>query len=203
MSTTNGGGGASNGGAQTNNTSASTRKGCLWTLSAAKAAKMDEEVLKWSRKDPIAIKRAMAYPGQFEKKKNEKIPFTNPTIFYADALELLERGEMKMDSVGGASTESEDEGEGPEEEAECHSPLTRVTPPEPSPPFDDVKSSSSSDKEQLNLGVSIVSRLAPPITGRRPSVQGSKQPKVYYSLPKFQTSGSELIIIGDARLESV
>ena len=24
---------------------------------------MDEEVLKWSRKDPIAIKRAMAYPG--------------------------------------------------------------------------------------------------------------------------------------------
>lgn len=24
---------------------------------------MDEEVLKWSRKDPAAIKRAMAYPG--------------------------------------------------------------------------------------------------------------------------------------------
>ena len=72
VSTTNGGGGASNGGAQTNNTSASTRKGCLWTLSAAKAAKMDEEVLKWSRKDPIAIKRAMAYPGQFEKKKKMK-----------------------------------------------------------------------------------------------------------------------------------
>ena len=37
--------------------------GCLWTLSAAKATKMDEEVLKWSRKDPVAIKRAMAYPG--------------------------------------------------------------------------------------------------------------------------------------------
>lgn len=38
-------------------------KGCLWTLSPAKATKMDEEVLKWSRKDPSAIKRAMAYPG--------------------------------------------------------------------------------------------------------------------------------------------
>lgn len=37
--------------------------GCLWTLSPAKATKMDEEVLKWSRKDPLAIKRAMAYPG--------------------------------------------------------------------------------------------------------------------------------------------
>lgn len=39
--------------------------GCLWTLSPAKATKMDEEVLKWSRKDPSAIKRAMAYPGTF------------------------------------------------------------------------------------------------------------------------------------------
>ena len=160
---------------------------------------MDEEVLKWSRKDPIAIKRAMAYP---------------------DALELLERGEMKMETAGGASTEDEDEGEGAEEEVECPSPLSTgvarlVTPPEPSPPCDDKKSADS--KEQLNLGVSIVSRLAPTITGRRPSAslqqqqqqqlqqQGAKQPKVYYSLPKFQTAASELIIIGDARnvLESI
>ena len=47
--------------------SSSTRKGCLWTLSPAKATKMDEEVLKWSRKDPAAIKRAMAYPGKQRK----------------------------------------------------------------------------------------------------------------------------------------
>ena len=126
---------------------------------------------------------------------------------FSDALELLERGEMKMDSVGGASTESEDEGEGVEEEVECPSPLARVTPPEASPPsLDDVNKSTTNSKEQLNIGVSIVSRLAPPINGRRPSVQnhhGAKQPKVYYSLPKFQTSGNELIIIGDARLESI
>jgi len=171
----------------TPNNSSSTRKGCLWTLSPAKATKMDEEVLKWSRKDPLAIKRAMAYP---------------------DALEMLERGEMKMDSVGGASTESEDEGESVEEEVECPSPLARVTPPEPSPPtMEDLNNKSTlNSKEQLNIGVSIVSRLAPPINGRRPSVQnhhGAKQPKVYYSLPKFQTSGNELIIIGDARLESI
>lgn len=37
---------------------------------------MDEEVRKWSRKDPIAIKRAMVHP---------------------DHLELLERGEMKYE----------------------------------------------------------------------------------------------------------
>lgn len=127
-----------------------------------------------------------------------------------DALELLERGEMKMESAGGASTESEDEGEGIEEEVDCPSPLARVTPPEPSPPLEEVNKTSHgvNNKEQLNIGVSIVSRLAPPITGRRPSVPQQGAPKaqpqkVYYSLPKFQTSGNELIIIGDARLESM
>lgn len=126
---------------------------------------------------------------------------------------------MKMESIGGASTESEDEGEGPEEEVECPSPLARVTPPEPSPPLDDKSAiSNSNNKDQLNIGVSIVSRLAPPITGRRPSVQSSNpqsgtasaasakphQPqKVYYSLPKFQTSGNELIIIGDPRMDTM
>lgn len=135
---------------------------------------------------------------------------TIKNLIHSDALELLERGEMKMESAGGASTESEDEGEGPEEEVECPSPLARVTPPEPSPPLDDNKSTTTNgnNKEQLNIGVSIVSRLAPPITGRRPSVPQSgaakSQPqKVYYSLPKFQTSGNELIIIGDTRMETM
>lgn len=54
----------------------SQRKGCLWAIHPSKVAKMDEEVRKWSRKDPIAIKRAMVHP---------------------DHLELLERGEMKYE----------------------------------------------------------------------------------------------------------
>ena len=110
---------------------------------------------------------------------------------------MLERGEMKMESIGGASTESEDEGE-LEDPLECPSPMTRVSPPEPSPPLDNQDS-----KDQLNIGVSIVSRLAPPITGRRPSVPSSSSSprptststappqKVYYSLPN-------LVIIGES-----
>lgn len=39
------------------------RKGCLWAMNPAKISKMDEEVQKWSRKDPQAIKRAMVNPG--------------------------------------------------------------------------------------------------------------------------------------------
>lgn len=54
----------------------SQRKGCLWAIAPSKVAKMDEEVRKWSRKDPTAIKRAMVNPDQ---------------------LELLERGEMKYE----------------------------------------------------------------------------------------------------------
>lgn len=67
-------------------TNGGQRKGCLWAMNPAKITKMDEEVQKWSRKDPMAIKRAMVFP---------------------ENLELLERGEMKH----GHSGESDDEDE--------------------------------------------------------------------------------------------
>lgn len=34
-------------------------------MNPSKVGKMDEEVQKWSRKDPQAIKKAMVYPGMF------------------------------------------------------------------------------------------------------------------------------------------
>ncbi|XP_040571858.1 uncharacterized protein [Lepeophtheirus salmonis] len=70
------------------------RKGCLWAINPAKVTKMDDEVQKWSRKDPMAIKKGMLLPH---------------------TLESLERGEMVKDysSNGTASScgsiESEDE----------------------------------------------------------------------------------------------
>lgn len=45
---------------------AQQRKGCLWTLNPARAAKMHDELLKWSRKDPAAIRRSMANPERLE-----------------------------------------------------------------------------------------------------------------------------------------
>ncbi|XP_064476603.1 forkhead box protein N1-like [Ornithodoros turicata] len=42
------------------------RKGCLWAMNPAKVHKMAEEVLKWSKKDPIAIRRSMANPERLE-----------------------------------------------------------------------------------------------------------------------------------------
>ncbi|XP_047507611.1 uncharacterized protein LOC125051384 [Pieris napi] len=65
----------------------SQRKGCLWAMNPSKVGKMDEEVQKWSRKDPQAIKKAMVYP---------------------ESLEALERGEMKYSGFG-SDTEAEDD----------------------------------------------------------------------------------------------
>ncbi|KZC08888.1 PREDICTED: uncharacterized protein LOC107187009 [Dufourea novaeangliae] len=72
------------------------RKGCLWAINPAKVAKMDEEVQKWSRKDPLAIKKAMICP---------------------DHLELLERGEMKYAGSGDMSEETESSGDEAVEES--------------------------------------------------------------------------------------
>lgn len=63
------------------------RKGCLWAMNPAKIAKMDDEVAKWSRKDPLAIKNAMIYP---------------------ENLELLERGELKVGNANIDEDETED-----------------------------------------------------------------------------------------------
>uniref|UniRef100_A0A1B6LDR3 Fork-head domain-containing protein n=1 Tax=Graphocephala atropunctata TaxID=36148 RepID=A0A1B6LDR3_9HEMI len=76
--------------------SGSQRKGCLWAMNPAKIMKMDEEVAKWSRKDPSAIKKAMVCP---------------------DNLELLERGEMK-DFTAFEEEEVEEDAEEAKEEEE-------------------------------------------------------------------------------------
>ncbi|KAK4875015.1 hypothetical protein RN001_011437 [Aquatica leii] len=52
------------------------RKGCLWAMNPAKIVKMDEEVQKWSRKDPTAIKKAMVNPENLESLERGELKFT-------------------------------------------------------------------------------------------------------------------------------
>ncbi|XP_003741935.1 forkhead box protein N4 [Galendromus occidentalis] len=68
----------------------SQRKGCLWAMNPSKVGKMDEEVQKWSKKDPANIRRSMAQP---------------------DRLELLEKGFLKdlYTELDGAEDEEEEE----------------------------------------------------------------------------------------------
>lgn len=90
-------------------------------MNPSKVGKMDEEVQKWSRKDPQAIKKAMVYPGNFLSFVHTFFWNFYTTIFYknsrsflksvnsgfADSLEALERGEMKYTGMGGGDTEAE------------------------------------------------------------------------------------------------
>lgn len=78
-------------------TNGGQRKGCLWAMNPAKITKMDEEVQKWSRKDPMAIRKAMVHP--------EHLP-------------MLERGEMKHGPTG-----ESDEGENDDGDTEDHSDI--------------------------------------------------------------------------------
>lgn len=49
------------------NGNGSARKGCLWAMNPEKQTKMEEEVYKWTKKDPMGIKRSMAKPEEFSR----------------------------------------------------------------------------------------------------------------------------------------
>ncbi|XP_061638612.1 forkhead box protein N1 isoform X3 [Phyllopteryx taeniolatus] len=63
----------------------SSRKGCLWALNPAKVEKMQEELHKWRRKDPVSVRRSMARPddldlllGQMPKKLSDSLALRAP-----------------------------------------------------------------------------------------------------------------------------
>lgn len=43
-----------------------SRKGCLWALNPTKVEKMQEELQKWRRKDPVTIRKSMARPDELD-----------------------------------------------------------------------------------------------------------------------------------------
>ncbi|KAG8122534.1 hypothetical protein E2320_018023, partial [Naja naja] len=64
-----------------NKAGSSSRKGCLWALNPAKVDKMQEELQKWKRKDPVAVRKSMAKPEELEiliGDKSEKLLSCSP-----------------------------------------------------------------------------------------------------------------------------
>lgn len=68
-----------------NKNGSSSRKGCLWALNPAKVEKMQEELHKWRRKDPISVCRSMARPECLDRllaERPDRIrtlpPYPNP-----------------------------------------------------------------------------------------------------------------------------
>uniref|UniRef100_A0A8D0GN92 Forkhead box N1 n=1 Tax=Sphenodon punctatus TaxID=8508 RepID=A0A8D0GN92_SPHPU len=69
-----------------NKSGSSSRKGCLWALNPAKIDKMQEELQKWKRKDPVAVRKSMAKPEELDtligdktEKLRSSIMACNPT----------------------------------------------------------------------------------------------------------------------------
>ncbi|XP_067866001.1 forkhead box protein N1-like [Heterodontus francisci] len=55
-----------------NKSGATSRKGCLWTLNPTKIQKMQEELQKWRRKDPAAVRKSMAKPDELDRLIGER-----------------------------------------------------------------------------------------------------------------------------------
>ncbi|XP_027281935.1 forkhead box protein N1 isoform X4 [Cricetulus griseus] len=55
-----------------NKSGSSSRKGCLWALNPSKIDKMQEELQKWKRKDPVAVRKSMAKPEELDSLIGDK-----------------------------------------------------------------------------------------------------------------------------------
>nr|XP_034995463.1 forkhead box protein N1 isoform X1 [Zootoca vivipara]XP_034995464.1 forkhead box protein N1 isoform X1 [Zootoca vivipara] len=63
-----------------NKSGSSSRKGCLWALNPAKVDKMQEELQKWKRKDPIAVRKSMAKPEELDTLIGDKTDKMRSTL---------------------------------------------------------------------------------------------------------------------------
>ncbi|XP_022698578.1 uncharacterized protein LOC111265862 [Varroa jacobsoni] len=87
------------------------RKGCLWAMNPSKVGKMDEEVQKWSKKDPAAIRRSMAKPERLELLEKgflKELYGSSGEAGCTDSLDDLEDLEDEMEDAGGHSSADED-----------------------------------------------------------------------------------------------
>ncbi|XP_043574836.1 forkhead box protein N1-like [Chiloscyllium plagiosum] len=69
-----------------NKSGGTSRKGCLWTLNPSKIQKMQEELQKWRRKDPGAVRKCMAKPDELEKLIGEKPDQTKSSMMTSSSL---------------------------------------------------------------------------------------------------------------------
>ncbi|XP_072326248.1 forkhead box protein N1-like [Scyliorhinus torazame] len=69
-----------------NKSGGASRKGCLWTLNPTKIQKMQEELQKWRRKDPGAVRKSMAKPDELERLIGEKSDRTKSSMMASPSL---------------------------------------------------------------------------------------------------------------------
>ena len=74
-----------------------TRKGSLWSLNPQKLGKMEEEIIKWRKKDLQGVLKSMSHPEKLETIEQGNITSTNymqfsrfqdPDLFFETNLQL-------------------------------------------------------------------------------------------------------------------
>ncbi|XP_068126264.1 forkhead box protein N1 [Hyperolius riggenbachi] len=72
-----------------NKSGSSSRKGCLWALNPAKIDKMQEELQKWKRKDPVTVRKSMAKPEDLDKLIGERTEKLRSTLLACNSSGLI------------------------------------------------------------------------------------------------------------------
>uniref|UniRef100_A0A8C5MYL9 Forkhead box N1 n=1 Tax=Leptobrachium leishanense TaxID=445787 RepID=A0A8C5MYL9_9ANUR len=72
-----------------NKSGSSSRKGCLWALNPAKIDKMQEELQKWKRKDPVTVRKSMAKPEDLDKLIGERTEKLRSSLMACNSVGLV------------------------------------------------------------------------------------------------------------------
>ncbi|KAG8450799.1 hypothetical protein GDO86_003170 [Hymenochirus boettgeri] len=92
-----------------NKSGSSSRKGCLWALNPAKIDKMQEELQKWKRKDPVTVRKSMAKPDDLDKLIGERTEKLRSSLMAHSAAGLVSNPNMQLPmqtSLGGSTVSS-------------------------------------------------------------------------------------------------
>ncbi|XP_056415081.1 forkhead box protein N1 [Hyla sarda] len=79
-----------------NKSGSSSRKGCLWALNPAKIDKMQEELQKWKRKDPVTVRKSMAKPEDLDKLIGERTEKLRSTLLACNPSSIMNTSTMHM-----------------------------------------------------------------------------------------------------------
>ncbi|KAE8622214.1 hypothetical protein XENTR_v10005148 [Xenopus tropicalis] len=79
-----------------NKSGSSSRKGCLWALNPAKIDKMQEELQKWKRKDPVTVRKSMAKPEDLDKLIGERTEKLRSSLLAHSAAGLVNSPTMQL-----------------------------------------------------------------------------------------------------------
>ncbi|XP_041851783.1 forkhead box protein N1 [Melanotaenia boesemani] len=178
-----------------------SRKGCLWALNPAKVEKMQEELHKWRRKDPLTVRRSMARPENLDRLLGEKPGKLRPSPSYSTTAPLSRATPTYSIS---SSSFTPDQLQ-PVYQSIRRSHYAHIHPQKPynlspttSPPSNSFSLYSPCGQQPPADVPSGTESLNSPMAGKLPPVYGAAQHAEYTIRPR---STQDLLLEGDANYD--